>query len=342
VKTALARIIALVLLALGLPAITGCGPTPPTIVERGALKGHAREIVSIAVAPDGKTLASRGSDGIKIWDLSGGVEARSLPTDGSDFGSVTFAPDGKTIAFDRFGIGAVAWDVASGRERAGYVFRPGKPSPLNGSINAGWGLAYSPDGKTLAGGGSHGGEDGFLTLWETSGGEATELTTLRRPITAVSYSPDGKTVASGGMDGKIVLWDPAARCERLQIDANRSYLAPVVFSPDGRFVASANEARWVKLWEVSTGREAGVMKGHIKAVLSLAFSPDGKALVSGDSSGTLFVWDVVNARMLTLVESDQGKIWGLAFSPDGKSLISGGEDRLIHIWDVSWPDSAAR
>ena len=332
--------LALVLFSLGLSAVAGCGPTAPTIAERRALKGHAREIVSIAMAPDGKTLASRSSDSIKIWDLTAGTEARSLPADGADFGSLAFSPDGKALASDKVGIGAVAWEVASGRVLAAYTHPPANtPAPV-GSTTLGWGLAWSPDGKILAGGGSHSGEDGFLSLWDTSTGESTELAAIRGPITTVAFSPDGKTIASGSMDGKIVLWDVVSRRERLQIEAKRSYLAPLAFSPDGRFVASAVEARWVKLWEVSDGREAIVLKGHLKAVLSLAFSPDRKTLVSGDSSGTLFAWDVPKARMLTLIDSKQGKTWGLAFSPDGKTLISAGEDRLIHLWDVSWPESS--
>ena len=327
------------LLVLLLALVAGCGPTPPTVVERPALKGHSREVVSIAFAPDGKTLASRGSDAVKVWDVSGGRELASLPSDGADFGSVAFAPDGKSIASERIGIGAIERDLTSGVERIAYSFPAGKkPAASNGSVTRGWGLAYSPDGKTLAGGGSHDGEDGFLTFWDTATGEGAESTPVGRPITTVAFAPDGKTIASGSMDGQLVLWDPATRRDRLQVAANRSYLAPVRFSPDGRVVATANESRWVRLWDVESGRDVGSMKGHIKAILSLAFHPDGRTLVSGDSSGTLFVWDVPSRRMLTRLESDRGKVWALAFSPDGKILASAGEDRMIHLWDFSRPE----
>ena len=113
-------------------------------------------------------------------------------------------------------------------------------------MGAGWGLAYSPDGKTLAGGGGHGGEDGFLALWDT---ERRQRGSRSRRVGRAGhhrrrYSPDGKTIASGAMDGKLVLWDAATRTERVRIEANRSYLAPLAFSPDGQLVASANEARY--------------------------------------------------------------------------------------------------
>jgi WD40 repeat protein len=318
-----ARLALLVILA------AGCGPTPPSIVERAALKGHAREVVAIAIADDGHWLASRGADGIKLWDLTNETEAVTLPADGSDFGSVAFSPDGKTLAADQLGLGATLWDVPGGAERTTLLFPRGKPMHLGGLMGAGWGVAFSPDGRTLAGGGGHGGEDGFLALWNTGGGKGIEIEAGRRAVTAVRYSPDGKTIASAAMDGKLVLWDAATRTERVRIEANRSYLAPLA--------ASANEARYVKLWDVSTGKDVATMFGHIKAVLSLAFSPDGRLLVSGDSGGTLFVWDPTARRMLSRLESDRGKVWGLGFTPDGKTLISSGVDRLIHLWDVSWP-----
>jgi WD40 repeat protein len=328
--------IAAFLLALA----AGCGPTPPTLTERTFLLGHKREVVALAFAPDGKSLLSRGADAVKVWDLHKQWESFNIPSDGSDFGSLALAPDGRTLASAQRGIGAVAWELETGTERARYGFRPTKLK-ANYSATRIWGLAYSPDGKILAGGGSHGGEDGFLTLWDTSTGDETELGALRRPVTTVAFSPDGKTIASGSMDGKLVFWDTASRSERLQVDARRSYLAPVSFSPDGQIVATTDDARFVTFWDVATGQDVGTMKGHMKAVLSLAFSPDGRTLVSADSDGTLFVWDVSTRRKLTFIEcKDRGKVWSLAFSPDGKTLASSGEDRRIHLWDVTWPISA--
>jgi WD40 repeat protein len=323
--------------------VCGCGPPAPTVVERAAWKGHTREIVAIALAPDGRTLATRGADGVKLWDMAGPSDAPrlTLPLEGSDFGSVAFAPDGQSLAADRAGMGAVVWAMPEGRERANYLLPKGPPTALTTLLSPGWGLSYAPDGSTLAGGSSHGGEDGFVALWATGDGHGVELPPLRRPITSVAYSPDGQTIASGSMDGKLVLWDVATRRERLRIDAGRSYLAPVAFSPDGRVVASANEARWVKLWNTATGAEVGVMKGHVKAVLSLAFAPDGKTLASGDSGGVLLIWDWPSRKMLLPLPSDRGKVWGLAFTPDGRTLISAGEDRLVHLWDVAWPAKTA-
>ena len=316
----------------------GCGSGAPSIVERQAWKANSRDVVSIAFSPDGKNIASRGGDAVKVWDVARGAEVASFPLDGAEFGSVVFSPDGKAVATNRREGGAVAWELGEDRRSTTYAFPAASIKPTTAPPTPGWGLAYSPDGKSLAVGGSHNGECGFLSTWDVGTGAGVALKPIARPITTVAYSPDGKTIATGSMDGQVVLWDPAGKSERLRIDAKRSYLAPVCFSPDSKWLATTDEARWVRIWDVATGKPIATLKGHLKAVLSLAFSPDGRILVSGDSAATLFVWDLSKRKARSIVESkDRGKVWGLAFSPDGKTLASSGEDRLIHLWDVLGP-----
>jgi len=129
---------------------------------------------------------------------------------------MAFSPDGKTLAFGagwlekQAGLGVTGeielWDVATGKNIATLESQPGKGcfSNLSAAVSS---LAFSPDGKTLASGGS--------TTAELSDVATRRITaTLQergRHVHCVAFSPDGGTLISlsTGFPGRntIELWE---------------------------------------------------------------------------------------------------------------------------------------
>jgi WD40 repeat protein len=64
--------------------------------------GHAGQVLSVAYAPDGATLASGGDDGVvRIWDAHTGQQLQQLQQLTAPPGkvdSLAYAPDGATLA----------------------------------------------------------------------------------------------------------------------------------------------------------------------------------------------------------------------------------------------------
>ena len=74
--------------------------TPLTAQEpklRGTLIGHTDRAASVAWSPDGKSLASVGDDGIKLWDVGTGRNIATLTGNQEWVNSVAWSPDGKQV-----------------------------------------------------------------------------------------------------------------------------------------------------------------------------------------------------------------------------------------------------
>lgn len=175
-------------------------------------------------------------------------------------------------------------------------------------------VAFSPDGKTIAGAGGReerqvgtGFVDfGEVRFWDARTGRLLHsLNDFGAQITTLAYSPNGKTLATGTAfpEGRIALWDvPSGRLRRVLGHAGHMPSYPgmsvppstcysvysVAFSPDGKTVAAGYEAvpnGEVRLWDTATGAVRATLTGMMPDEGSVLFSPDGKTLaaVSADS-----------------------------------------------------------
>ena len=310
----------------------------------------------VAYAPDGTRLAVASSIGIWIYDTETYKELALLT--GHKFGvrSLSFSPDGSMLA-SADGNVLHLWDVATG------TYEQIDGVKLGGLITS---AVFSPDGKTLAIGGS----TTTLGLWNVEAGEfqqtlTRELGEVRKILfspdgktlvaegsrfvslwdietgdlkhtfvgSGISFSPDGKTLAYGGFDDSIKLRDVETGTETQVGTEPTGGATYIVFSPDGGTLASTVRNN-ISLWDVDTGEHLQTITAYIGVVESVVFSPDGQTLLSNADRGIIHLWDTGTYTRKHTLAGHMGGVQSVALSADGQMLAAGSEMGPIHLWDV--------
>jgi WD40 repeat protein len=215
--------------------------------ELRSITGHTDSVVAIAIAPDGRTLASGSWDKtVRVWDVATGNELHRLAGAQDEIYCVRFSPDGRWLASGGKDRMLRLWDAATGRQLHQFQHEC--------FILA---VAFSPDSRTLASGGWNppGDRTGPLGihLWEVATGqERRRLCGHRQLVTSLDFSPDGRLLASGSAGGDIRLWAPTSGQEVRRLSGGQQGLIrALAFSDDGKRPASGAADSTVLIWDVA-------------------------------------------------------------------------------------------
>jgi len=282
---------------------------------------HASAVISVAISPDGETLASGNVDStIKVWRLSDGALLRTLTGHTGSVGSVAISPDGETLVSGSEDSTIKVWRLSDGALL-------GTLTGHTGSVGS---VAISPDGETLA----SGSEDGTIKVWRLLDGALLRtLTGHTLSVFSVAISPDGAMLVSGGSgDQTIKVWRLSDGTLLRTLTGHAWSVRSVAISPDGETLASGSADNTIKVWRLSDGSLLRTLTGHTDCVRSVAISPDGGTLVSGSADNTVKVWRLSDGALLRTLTGHVWSVNSIAISTDGGMLVSGSGDETIKVW----------
>jgi WD40 repeat protein len=208
------------------------------------LDGHNLSLNALAVSPDGKLLASGGSERwVRVWNLADGKLVATLDhpgTEGFHIESLAFSPDSRRLAMGTSGSEVRVAELPSGKE----LFVKADPEETGFIL----GLAYSPDGATIAATAG----TGKVRLLDAATG--APIRAFGEGLSqAVVFAADGQHLWSGSADGTITLWNTSDGSSVRTLAGHSGYVTTLLLRGNGKTLISSSRDSTVKAWDAASG-----------------------------------------------------------------------------------------
>ncbi len=308
--------------------------------ETGRLKGHAWYPWSLAFTKDSRLLYSVGWDGvIRRWNVADQKQL-GLPQGHIAASAVGASPDGQTLAYedDR---GTIRLQNANDGSELRTIALPGTSFDQ---------LAFSPDGKLLAAGGTAGNEV-VVMVWDLRRDKMKYRWAWHKgrdphsEVEDLEFSPDGQHIAACTFrQDAIRVWNLGTGERVGRMKHNEVY--GISFTPDGKSLASAGWDSIVRFWETTSGnlqreldvrKDAGNGRNAGNADLrmyTVTCSPHGDLFATAHMDNSIRLWRQDDLSFVRRISTRSGFTFGaMTFSPDGLWLGAGHSAGALTLWD---------
>lgn len=299
------------------------------------LKGHTDNITGVESLGSEELVTASKDGSIKIWDVPGSLEKRSITGPGRT-ANVRFSMDGRKL-ISSSGTEIMIWNLADGKQVSRIINTEEFPLEV-----------LSMEGALL-----FLGAESTLEVWDL---ETMSLMQVldgdQQSIHEIAASWDGSTIAAFTQidddhvhvstwkqrEAGLAIYERqhTFTIVRSGLDVNSHFRPAVKITPDGQKIAFlTGEEEDICIWDLPGNCLAASLCGQKGWIKGLAISPDGTLLASGSDNGSLWIWDFYRATCIRKIKSQTASFGWMTFSPDSRLLLTheANTESLV-VWDA--------
>lgn len=290
----------------------------------------AAPVSAVAYRPDGKLLAASTRGEVALIDPAKGEVVADLTGLPGRVTAVAFSANHLAVACGEPGkAGVVRLYEARDPKTAKSI------SEFTAHKDAIYGLAFSPDGTTLA----TASYDKLVKLWSVGAKpvEKLALTDHSDAVYAVAFHPSGKLLATGSADRAVKVWDTATGKRLYTLSDPTDWVYAVAWNHNGTRLAAGGTDKSLRVWDVNAegGKLVGSAFAHGRGVSRLAYSADGKVLASLGEDRVVKTWDAAKLTEIRTYPAQSSDVLAFALKPDAKQFAVGRFDGVLQLIDTA-------
>jgi WD40 repeat protein len=314
-------------------------PTHP--VELGTVTVPGSRIFSVAISPDGRSLAAGAAaeHDVHLWDISNPMHPVStgppLTGPASWVNSVAFSPDGTELA--AASSDSVLWLFELSSRQV--IARLPHPSPVVGAA-----FRSASSVVSLS-------DDGTVREWNVPGPVIVGATDS---VFAVSFDAEGQKlgIGPGSDDNTLTVWNPSDTQHPVRLGpalmglpGHAAFSGSGALTPNGHTFVVGDDDGTVQLWNITDPAHPSRIGLPVQAaapktlVESVTVSPDGQLLAVNADDGAAHLFDISNPSkpifLAALAAPSSGNIYQAAFNPTDSLLAAAAANREVYLWNIS-------
>ena len=316
-------------------------PSHPTALSTVTTPAAGR-VYSVAISPDGRTLAAGTSEGhdVFLWDITDPAHPGSAgdPLTGPStwVNTVAFTPDGHSLA-------------AGSSDGLLWLFdlrthKPFEQLPHPDPVTT---VAFLPDGTPV----TATVDDGMIHWWQLPGpiiagfGDGVFTTVFSNNGTRLGVSP-------GVNDNTLTLWNVADIRDPLAIgpaarggSTKGRFSGAGALTHDGRVFYSGDTDGTIQVWDFSSPKHpieiGSPLRAATKLVESLTLSPPGDLLAVCADDGSVHLYGLTDplhpVSFSPILTPNAAATYEAAFDPTDRLMAVASDDHHAYLYDVSNP-----